>query len=88
MKKTILHESNAYLNRYEYRAIEQNGVVKIQQRRASDPRWFTKRTMDVESWKKWEATANLSYNSLALYDLIDFRSSSEIANDAYENRGR
>jgi len=88
MKKTILHESNAYLNRYEYRAIEQKGVVKIQRRRACDPRWLTQRAMDLASWNAWEATANLAYNSLAIVELLDFRTSLEVASEAYENRGR
>lgn len=70
MKKNILHVTNAYLNRFEYRAIEQNGVVKIQRRRACNPRWVTMRTMDLAKWEAWEADADLTYNSLAIVELV------------------
>ena len=77
MKKTILHVTNAYINRNEYRAIEVDGVVKIQRRRAGSSRWHLERAMSRSAWDAWEADANLTYNSLAIYELLDHRTERE-----------
>ena len=66
----ILHESNAYLNRYEYRAIDVSGVVRIQRKRATHRVWGTVRAMLRSEWDAWEADANLTYNSLAIVELV------------------
>lgn len=87
-KINVLHEASAYINRYTYRAIEVNGVVKIQSKRAWDRRWFTNRTMSLKEWQSWEADANLAYNSCAIYELLDHRTEQKIAEEAWENRGR